>query len=468
MRRIVGLFLLLFFAAATSLSAAERNVILFVTDDQGKDAGCYGNPVIQTPNLDSLAKDGTVFDQAYATTASCSASRSVILTGMFNHANAHFGHQHSYHHFSAYDHLKSLPIYLEEKGYRTARIGKYHVAPESVFRFQKALRGNSRNAVEMAENSKAFITEKSDKPFFLYFCTSDPHRGGGIIKDDPYKPDAFGNKRQGYPGVDEVKYDPKDVIVPPYLPDTPTCRHELAQYYQSVSRIDQGLGRLVDTLKEANLFEDTLIIYISDHGIAFPGGKTTTYEPGLNSPCIIRNPYQEKRGNRNQAVVSWVDLTPTILDFANATPKKSTIQGRSFLDIIPQEDAEDWNVLRASHTFHEITMYYPMRVYREGRYKLIWNIAYPLPYPFASDLWAAPTFQDIYKKGKDAYYGPRTIGAYLQRPEFELFDLEVDPYEANNLADVDKYQETLATLKAKLKNFQKETKDPWIMKWDYE
>ncbi|MFI4875805.1 MAG: sulfatase-like hydrolase/transferase, partial [Blastopirellula sp. JB062] len=108
---------LLWFLALTSFAvAAPRNVVLFVTDDQGKDAGCYGNPVIQTPHLDALAADGTIYDHAYATTASCSASRSVILTGIFNHANGHYGHQHSYHHFSSYDKVKSLPVYLEKAG----------------------------------------------------------------------------------------------------------------------------------------------------------------------------------------------------------------------------------------------------------------------------------------------------------------------------------------------------------------
>lgn len=471
MLRLISLFCLILVGSvpvAAPLAAAPRNVVLWVTDDQGKDAGCYGNPVIQTPNLDKLAADGTVFDNAYATTASCSASRSVILTGMFNHANAHYGHEHAYHHFQAYDHLKSLPVYLADAGYRTARVGKYHVAPEKVFHFQESLPGNSRNAVQMANNCREFIRADDDKPFFLYFCTSDPHRGGGVVEDNPYKPDRFGNRERGYPGVDEVTYDPSDVIVPPYLPDTPACRNELAQYYQAVSRVDQGLGRLIEILKEANVYDETLIIYISDHGIAFPGGKTTTYEPGLNSPCVIRNPYQEKRGNRNRALVSWVDLTPTILDFAQALPTKSTIQGRSFLEIIPEEDPPGWDELYASHTFHEITMYYPMRVVRQGRYKLIWNIAHPLPYPFASDLWAAPTFQDIYQKGLDEPYGPRTVRQYIHRPEFELFDLEADPWEANNLADAKQHQETLSKLKEKLKAFQKKTDDPWILKWDYE
>ena len=469
MRRfLVSLSLVLSPWFLTDSSAAPRNVVLFVTDDQGQDAGCYGNPVIKTPNLDALAADGALFRNAFATTASCSASRSVILTGLHNHRNGHYGHEHAYHKFGSYPDVKSLPVLLSRAGYRTARAGKYHVAPADVYRFDRVLPGNSRSPVEMADNCKEFISAKSDKPFFLYFCTGDPHRGGGTVQKSPYKPNAFGNRPKGYPGIKEVTYDPGDVIVPPFLPDTPTCRAELAQYYQSVSRIDQGLGRLVRHLKDAGVYDETLIIYISDHGIAFPGAKTTTYEPGLRSPCVVRNPYAKKRGLAPEAMVSWVDLTPTVLDFAGATPKGVTFHGRSFLPVLEREKSEGWDEVYASHTFHEITMYYPMRVVRERRYKLIWNIAHPLPYPFASDLWEAPTWQDVYRQGPGALYGKRTVRAYIHRPEFELYDLENDPHEVRNLADDPEFAAELSRLKGKLKAFQKRTEDPWILKWEYE
>jgi N-sulfoglucosamine sulfohydrolase len=455
-------------ALAPTLSpAAPRNVVLVVTDDQGQDAGCYGNPVIHTPNLDRLAAEGTRFDYAFCTTASCSASRSVILTGLHNHANGQYGHQHSYHHFISFDRVKSLPVLMSRAGYRTGRVGKYHVAPEKVYQFDQAIKGSSRSPVVMADNCKGFIS--GDGPFFLYFCTSDPHRGGGVAADLPHKPDRFGNKPAGYPGVKAVKYDPKDVIVPPFLPDTPTCRAELAQYYQSVSRVDQGLGRLIQVLKDAGKYDDTLIIYISDHGIAFPGAKTTLYEPGMRSPCIVRNPYAKKHGVVSKAMVSWVDLTPTILAFAQAKlPAGVKFHGRSFLPVLEEANPKGWDEVFASHTFHEITMYYPMRVVRQRKYKLIWNIAHGLPYPFASDLWRAPTWQDVYKKGPDALYGKRTVKAYIHRPKFELYDLEKDPDEVHNLAGDPKHAEVLADLKAKLRAFQERTGDPWKLKWDYE
>ncbi|HQU43619.1 MAG TPA: sulfatase, partial [Pirellulales bacterium] len=424
MRTYCYLTFLLLAIGGHELFAAPRNVVLFVTDDQGQDAGCYGNPVIKTPNLDRLAAEGTRFEFAFCTTASCSASRSVILTGMHNHANGHYGHEHSYHHFSSFNTVQSLPVMLSAAGYRTGRIGKYHVAPEAVYHFDEALRGNARSPVEMAENCRPFVA-RSDKPFFLYFCTADPHRGGGQADELAHRPDRFGNKPDGkeYPGVTPVKYGPKEVVVPRFLPDTPTCRAELAQYYQSVSRVDQGLGRLIAVLKEAGVYDDTLIVYISDHGIAFPGAKTTAYEPGLRSPCIVRNPYAKQRGVVSEAMVSWVDLTPTLLDFARATPQQAAFHGRSFLPVLEEVRPADWEEVYASHTFHEVTMYYPMRVVRGRRYKLIWNIAHPLPYPFASDLWDAPTWQDVYAKGGDALYGRRTVAAYIHRPPFELYDL---------------------------------------------
>jgi N-sulfoglucosamine sulfohydrolase len=167
-------------------------------------------------------------------------------------------------------------------------------------------------------------------------------------------------------------------------------------------------------------------------------------------------------------MISWVDLTPTILDFAGGLPEKPWFHGRSFLPILEQQDAEGWDEVHASHTFHEITMYYPMRVVRGERYKLIWNLAHDLPYPFASDLWAAPTFQDRYRQGPDALYGKRAIRAYIHRPEFELYDLQTDPHEVHNLAGSPDHAELLAELKANLKTFQRRTKDPWIMKWSYE
>jgi N-sulfoglucosamine sulfohydrolase len=451
-----------------------------VTDDQGQDAGCYGNPVLKTPNLDALAAEGTRFKNAYCTTASCSPSRSVILTGMFNHANGQYGLAHAAHHFRSHENLKTLPVMLAESGYRTARAGKFHVEPEKTYYFE-AIPGNPRSAVELAENCRELIESDSKRPFFLYFCTSDPHRGG-IAGWMPHRPDSFGNKPagEGYPGVRPMHYDPATVIVPPFLPDTPTCRAELAQYYESISRADAGLGRLVEILKKAGKYDDTLIFYVSDNGMPFPGAKTSAYEPSLKLPCVVRNPDAKQRGIVSEAMISWVDIAPTILDFAEVAPspnsspqggggrKQVAVYGRSLLPILEETKPNGWDEVFASHTFHEVTMYYPMRVVRSGNFKLIWNIAHPLEFPFASDLFGSATWQDSLARGDEFMYGKRTIKALTHRPQFELYDLAADPDEIHNLANEPENGEKLAELKKKLRRFQKRTNDPWVLKWERE
>ncbi|WP_344788695.1 sulfatase [Postechiella marina] len=452
--------------AKTEQLKSSPNIILFVADDHGTDAlGCYGNPVIKTPNLDKLASEGVMFTNAYCTSASCAASRSVILSGLYGHATGSYGHVHDYHHFSTFDGVKSLSNRLSEAGYLTARIGKYHVAPEKVYLFDEVLEADPRNTVEMADASKNVLN--SDKPFFLYFCTDDPHRGHPFKPETWDIPNTFGNKVGGYKDVNQVVYNPDNVIVPDFLPDNKQSREEIAQYYQSISRIDQGFGKLMSHLKDAGKLYNTIVFYISDNGMAFPGAKTTVYEPGIKLPCIIKDPTKGKKGSVNHAKISWVDLTPTILEMAEVSYNPKDFHGKSFNTIIDNEPNQGWDQIYASHTFHEITMYYPMRVSIDKNYKLIWNIAYRLDYPFASDLWAASTWQSIYKNDIE-YYGKRKVKDYMFHPEFELFDLDKDPGELNNLATNANFEAVLENMKKKMKAFQLKTKDPWLIMWDHD
>lgn len=452
---------------SSSIFAVDQpNIILFVSDDHGLDAlGCYGNDVIKTPNMDQLAADGVRFTRAYCTSASCAASRSVILTGLYGHATGSYGHVHDYHHFSTFESVKSLPVMLETNGYTTARIGKYHLAPDSVYRFNSVLKADPRSTVEMADACKETI--KSEKPFFLYFCPDDPHRGHPFKPKVWNEPNSFGNRAEGHPGVTATNYTPEQVIVPPFLPDTPECRAELAEYYQSVSRIDQGLGQLLSIIDKAGKSADTVVIYISDNGIAFPGAKTTLYEPGMKLPLIVKDPRTRHRGLVNEAMVTWADLAPTILDMAGADFDAKQFHGRSFAPILGNKSPSDWDEAYAAHNFHELTMYYPIRVVRDGDLKLIWNIAWRLEYPFASDLWASSTWQSIHRNEKPLF-GKRKTKDYLFRSEFELYDLSTDPDELVNLSGHKQYAERLDELKAKLKAFQLRTKDPWQIMWDNE
>ena len=445
------------------INSEKPNIILCVADDHGMDAlGCYGNPIIKTPSLDSLARNGVRLTHAFCTSASSAASRSVLLTGMYGHATGSYGHVHDYHHFSTYENIKSLPVLLSENGYSTARIGKYHVAPESVYHFDTVYEADPRNTVEMAESCKGIFDSKN--PFFLYFCTDDPHRG------DPFKPERwdmpnrFGNKDEGYNGVETIKYSPKDVLVPSFLPDTKQTREELAEYYESISRIDQGFGCLMKYLKLSGKISNTIVIYISDNGMAFPGAKTTLYEPGMRLPCIISDPRAKTKGSTSDVMITWADMTPTILEMAGIDYKEEAFHGRSFRSLIGTEKTSGRDEILAAHNFHEITMYYPMRVLRERRFKLIWNVAWQQEYPFASDLWDSSTWQRSYRDGCEIF-GERKTEDFLQRPRFELYNLESDAGETVNLADDSKYSKKLESMKERLLERLKETSDPWIICW---
>ena len=455
------------FNVNASTAAKRPNIILIVSDDHGTDAlGCWGNKVVKTPALDALAGKGVRFTHAFCTTASCSPSRSVILSGLYNHANGMYGLEHTFHHFKSHDNIKSLPVLLSKAGYRTARIGKFHVAPEEVFRFETVLSDGAannmkalgRSPVEMAEKCKDFLNSDDDRPFFLYFCADDPHRG--IPFNTWPGPNPFGNRKEGYRGITEETYNPNDVTVPDFLPDTAECREEIAQYYQSVSRMDKGIGRLMEMLKSSGRDDNTVVMYISDNGIAFAGAKTTLYEPGMRLPCIIRDPISGRRNTESDAMISWVDITPTILDYAGALKEDASFHGHSFKATVGKDHVDGFDEVYASHTFHEITMYYPMRVVRNRHYKLIWNLAHELEFPLAADLIQSSAWQSVVRRGNQVY-GKRTVDALMHRPEYELYDLEHDPDEVHNLADSMKHRPVLVDLLGKLDVFQRETSDPW-------
>jgi len=441
--------------------AAPKNVVLIVADDLGRQLGCYGDPNARTPHLDALAADGTRFRWAFCTTASCSPSRSVILTGLHNHTNGQYGLQHATHNFSTRPFVKPLPMLLKQAGYRTCSIGKVHVQPEDMYRFDRYENekiGGGRNAVRMAENAEKFIREDDSRPFFLYFCPIDPHRAAV----------GFGNEAE-YPGIKPEKFDPAKMAVPHYLPDQPEVQQELAEYYQSISRVDQGVGRLMGALKSTGHLDDTLVLFLSDNGPPFPGAKTNLYDSGTHLPLIVRSPDQKARGVASQALVDWTSITPTILAFAGVQPPAPPYPalGRSLLPVLDDPDPRGWDEIYQSHSFHEVTMYYPMRSIRTRKLHYILNLAHELPYPFASDLFDSPTWQASLKR-RDTQYGSRTVEAYVHRPRQELYDVESDPQERVNLAGSSEHAKVLAELQEKLRAWQTKTGDPWLIKYQHE
>lgn len=424
-------------------AAPKKNVVLYVADDLGREfVGCYGNPQAQTPGIDALAAEGVRFENAFCTTASCSPSRSVLLTGQQNHANGQYGLAH--YNFSTRENVRSLPARLSKVGYRTVLAGKYHLAPESVYPFDVTI--PVQTPQKMAERVREHIASESESPFFLYFCPVEPHR-------------PFSHGDMPVPPASETK-------VPSWLPDTAEAREEVALNHASARQCDAGLVALMQTLKDTGHWDDTLIVFLSDNGAPFPGAKTTHYEPGVRLPCVMRVP-EAAAGTVSDALISWCDITPTILDFAEVPVRSGDLHGKSLLSLLKGEPGEERSEVFLSHTFHEVTMYYPMRTLREKRFKLIWNVAHELPFPTAQDLFDSTTWQATLRDGA-THYGKRELTAYLNRPEFELYDLQSDPDELVNLAGLPEHAATLMRMQSRIKELQKETKDPWLLKWERE
>ena len=443
----------LLFPIAALAESPRKNVVLLIADDLGMDLGCYGNRVIRSPQIDALAATGTRFRHGFACVSSCSPSRASLYTGLHTHQSGQYGLAHSTHDFYTFRNVQSLPGLLRPAGYRSAIIGKLHVQPKEVYSWDVEI-GGGRNVPVMAQQAKKFIEECGEKPFLLVMGYTDPHRAAG---------NTFGNDKP-VPGVPDTQYDPKQVPLPYFLPDMADARADLADHYRSINRLDHGVGLMLDVLKELKRERDTLVIFLSDNGIPFPGAKTTLYDAGLNLPLIIKAPGIKPAVS--QALVSWIDIAPTILACAGVQ-QPPVMTGRSLLPALGKEDQTGWDEVFGSHQFHEITMYYPMRMIRTRGHQYILNLAHQLPFPIAADLYGSPTWQGVLERG-DTMLGKRSLNQFLNRPREELYDLAADPDELKNVAGEAKYADVRADLRKRLRAWQEKTRDPWLVKYEHE
>lgn len=475
MRFFILLFLL------SSIVQAKRNVLVMVADDEGLESPIYGNNHIKTPNLQKLAQRSVVFNHAFTSVSSCSPSRSVIMTGLPQHQNGMYGLEHAVHHFSSFDGVRSLPRILNETSkYWTGIIGKKHVAPESVFPYAYSfteqdgynLNQVGRNITLMKHLARDFLAQaqKVDMPFFLYVGFFDAHRGCDNFCEN------FGDGSPGngvIPDWTPTVYDPSDVFVPYFIPDTPAARKDIADQYKTISRLDQGVGLMLDALKDYGFDDDTLILYVSDNGAPFPNAKTNLYESGMEEPMMISNPEDKSRwGQTSDALVSTTNIVPTVLDWFGLEypkykvfgPNPTKLQSTSLLPITTSEPTSGWDTVFASHDFHEVTMYYPMRVMRTKDYRLIHNLNFAMPYPLATDLYSSMTFLDILSNvaANKSTNWFKTLHQYYYRDQYELFDLKKDPHELKNVASDPQYASVFEEMKSNLTDWRKATDDPWL------
>lgn len=432
----------------------NKNILLIIADDLGLMAGCYGDRHIQTPNIDSLAATGTRFDMAFTSTASCSASRSVIYTGLHAHENGQYGLHHDNHHFMTFRHVETAPALLDRLGYLTGIIGKVHVGPPEVYPWHQRQESQTRDVNWVAAQAEAFLQVAADRrqPFFLTIGFIDPHRDSTR--------DGFGNRAFDR-DPKERTFSQDQVAVPAFLTDLPEVRHELAQYYQSVYRLDRGIGLVLRQLEASGIADRTLVIFLSDNGAPFLNSKTTLYDAGVHLPLLIRAP-GVRPGIANPNLVSFTDILPTMLDWAEARPGSSPRKGRSLLPIMAEETLlDDWQMVFGSHTFHEITNYYPTRFLRTPRFKYHRNIAWQLDFPFSADLYGSWSWEGM-RNRQPVRIGQRMLKDYVRRPAEELYDLAEDPQEIRNLAGDPAHQEKLCAFREKMMQWQMSTGDPWL------
>lgn len=422
--------------------ARKPNFLIFVSDDHGTDdAGCYGNAAVRTPNLDRLATQGLRFTRAFTPTAMCAPSRSALYTGLFPHRNgAHPNHS------KVRPGTQSLPHYLSKLGYRVALAGKTHIGPREAFPFEyMPLRGVD-----------AFLAKAGQQPFCLVVATNDPHA--------PWK-------KQG-PG------DPAKVLIPPYLVDTPETRQAMAIYYNSVAAMDAQVGHVMAALEEHGLADSTLLLYASDNGSGFPFTKWTLYDAGIRMPFIVRWPGRVQPGTATDAMVSFVDVLPTLLEAAGAAAPDG-LDGRSFLPVLDGKAKDHRDAIFATHTNLGVISGsdYPIRAIRTKTHKYIVNLN------------AAGKFTNIVTEGRGgakakedddeggaAYWlswrdraksdpkAAERVRLYQHRPAEELYDVAADPFELGNLAAGPAHKPLIAGLRQQLKAWMKQQNDPLLAK----
>ena len=438
------------------MSNKRRSVLFVIADDWSRLARCYGNEAIRTPHIDALAERGVVFDYAFCTSPSCAVSRACILTGQHSHTHGQYGHCHGIHGFRTHEFMQSTPKLLQAQGYATGCIGKKHVEPASVYPFACEPQVDARSPDDMARKVTAFLTEHAEQPFYLHVGSTYPHRAGG----------SFGNER-AHAGITPTPYGPEEVTVPEFLPDVPRVRRDLAEYYESVSRYDQVVGAVVEALEASGRAGETLIFVTTDHAMPFPGAKASSFDSGHRCPLLICHPEQRQRGIHSQAVMSWVDFCPTILEWCGVEqpPGAVALPGRSLLPILeddaPHPGGGAWEQTFFSHCFHEVTNYYPYRALRGRRYKYVRNLAHQLETPLPSDLFRSLTWTAV-REEEIEMLGQRPRAGFLQQDREALFDMATDPGEAHNLIAEPALAGVATEMRAKVLAFRQATRDPWL------
>lgn len=438
---------------ATSPSPIRPNVILFIADDLNHDdCGFCGHPTIRTPHLDRLASESLRFDRAFVTAASCSPSRASLLTGKYPHST---GAEELHWPLPP---QRTLAQALRQAGYYTAAAGKWHLGDPARAHFDLVKEADTRgfqlptgagaattkmvarddNASGCRDWVPTLRDRPRDRPFFLWLASLDPHRG--------YEKNII-----------ERPHRPEDVVVPPTLPDTPEVREDLASYYDEITRLDAFVGDVLHELDRQGEADRTIVLFVSDNGRPFPRDKTSLYDGGIRTPLLVRWPGHVAPGGRSAALVSTVDLAPTLLELVGL-PAVPEMQGRSFAPVLRDPAARVRDAIFAERNWHDYAA--RGRAVRTDRFKYIANEDHDRALTPPADGVRAPSYPAMRRLFAAGKLTPAQSTSFVApRPAEELYDTWADPHELHDLAGDPSHARTLGDLRGKLDAWRRETGD---------
>ncbi len=440
---------LLSLVAATMMAlpagaASSRPNILWISfEDISPHLGCYGDPHARTPHIDRLAGQGVRYDNAFVTAGVCAPCRSTIITGMYQTT---IGTHHMRCNARLPEHIKPFTVHLREAGYYCSNNSK----KDYQFKEPKETWDES--------GRKAHWRNRKDKdqPIFAVFNFTDCHESG-IASDSKY---ASVTK-------EIEKHDPARLTTfPPYYPDTPAARADWGRYYDTVTATDRKLGRILAELEEDGLAEDTIVFYWSDHGVGLPRAKRWLYDSGMKVPLVARIPEkfrtdgQGKPGTATDELVSLMDLGPTALNLAGIEIPKH-MHGRAFLggNLKPERRF----VFGARDRMDE--RYDIIRAVRDKQFKYIRNYEpFKTYYQYMNTPEKGRLMKEI-RKVQTAGEAAPGVALFLRpsKPIEELYDLEKDPHEMNNIADLPLYRPILERMRRAHLNWVTQSRDLGLM-----
>jgi N-sulfoglucosamine sulfohydrolase len=442
--------------AAAWGQARKRPNLLFVTsDDLGLVLGCYGERRIVTPSLDKLAASGVRFTTAYVAQASCSPSRSAMLTGLYPHSNGQYGLANAG--FALHEPLRAntLPNVLQRAGYKSGIIGKLHVEPEASFQwdYRGTRDAQTRRVKTIAPEAEKFIRSAGDDPFFLMLNYSDPHafRNAQAPGGWDFPPQIDGVSADPYPANENALFDFQQV-------DTPAQRVRTAGYLNAVERLDVGMGLLLSMLESTGKAENTVVVFCGDHGPPFSRGKTSVYEAALRVPFLLRWPGVTKPNSVSEKMAATEDIMPTLLDAAGVEAPHA-FHGQSLRQAL--SGAKWRQYLGAEFHWHGGRPFYPRRTVRDSQYQIIHNLLAGRAKPSTGiDGDAA------YQISQEPRYAGTAIrkafDTFANPPEFELYDIRKDRIAFHNLAGEAKFAQVEKRMKSALHDWRKKTQDPFL------